>query len=319
MKSAIIGLGSIGSVHLKVLRELFGEPQAVCDVNKDKFSMCPDSLHYINYIEMLDEVHPDIVHICTPHYLHAEMIIECLKRDINVLCEKPMCMKRDEINAILEAEKSSKAQLGICLQNRYNASNAYIKDYLADKKIVATTGNVIWHRDEKYYRSGAWRGKWNTEGGGVLINQALHTLDLVQWFTGMPEYVTANIANMTLKDEIEVEDTAFAIYSGNTDFTFFATLGSKKDFDVEINVRTEEEKIKVLVNSVIINDKTISFTTDDAIYGKLCYGSGHKRLIADFYDCISTNKPFAINGSEGAKVVKLILGAYASKGEKIKI
>lgn len=319
MKSAIIGLGSIGSVHLKVLRELYGEPAAVCDIDERKLSDCSGSSCFTDYITMLDEVRPNVVHICTPHFLHAQMIVECLKRDINVLCEKPMCMKQEEIDIVLQAERQSKARLGICLQNRYNAPNVYARNYLSNKNIVSATANVIWHRDEKYYRSGSWRGKWATEGGGVLINQALHTLDLVQWISGMPEYVIANIANMTLRDEIEVEDTAFAKYSGGSEFTFFATVGSNKDFDVELSFRTDNEKIKILRNSVIINDEVISFSPDDSLYGKLCYGSGHKRLIADFYKCVESGEAFAVNGTEGAKVVKLILGAYESKGEKIKI
>lgn len=317
MKSAIIGLGMIGSVHTKVLRELFGEPYAVCDVIEEKFSEYPNSLHYTDYKAMLDEARPDVVHICTPHYLHAEMIIECLKRDINVLCEKPLCISKAEINAVLEAEKKSSAKLGICMQNRYNAPNVYVKDYLSDKQIISATGNVVWHRGEKYYNSAAWRGKWATEGGGVLINQALHTLDLMQWINGMPEYVTASVSNLTLDGIIEVEDTAVALYSGNSEFSFFATVGSNKDFNVEMTIRTADETIKVFTNSVMINEKIISFDKDDSVYGKLCYGSGHKRLVEDFYDCIATGKDFEINGEEASKVVRLILGVYASQGKKV--
>ena len=319
MKSAVIGLGSIGSVHVRVLRELFGEPAAVCDVNEEKFALCPESVHYTDYKKMLDEAHPDIVHICTPHHLHAEMIIECLKRDINVLCEKPLCISRNEINRVLEAEKRSSAKLGICLQNRYNAPNAYVKDYLSDKQILSATGNVVWRRGEKYYNSAAWRGQWATEGGGVMINQALHTLDLLQWIGGMPTNVTAMTSNLTLGDIIEVEDTAVALYSGDANFSFFATVGSNKDFDVEMTFKTADETIKVLTDSVIINGESISFDKDDAVYGKLCYGSGHKRLISDFYDCVENGREFAIDGAEGSKVVRLILGAYESKGEKIKL
>ena len=319
MKSAIIGLGSIGSVHTKVLRELFGEPYAVCDLDKEKFSVAPDSLHYTDYRTMLDEIRPDVVHICTPHYLHAEMIIECLKRDIHVLCEKPLCINKNEIAEILEAKKRSSAKLGVCLQNRYNASNAYVRDYLSDKQILSATGNVIWHRGEKYYNSAEWRGKWATEGGGVMINQALHTLDLLQWICGMPDSVTAMTSNLTLNDIIEVEDTAAAIYSGDSNFSFFATVGSNKDFDVEMTFKIPGETIKVLNNSVIINGKQITFEQDDSVYGKLCYGSGHKRLISDFYDCIENGKEFAIDAEEASKVVRLILGAYESKGKKISL
>lgn len=319
MKSAIIGLGTIGSVHAKVIRELFGEPYAVCDVIEDKLSSFTDSLCFTNYKDMLDNAPLDVVHICTPHYLHAKMIVECLKRNINVICEKPVCISNAEIDMILEAEKTSSARLGVCLQNRYNAPNAYAKDYLSDKQIISATGNVVWKRGEKYYNSAEWRGKWATEGGGVMINQALHTLDLLQWISGMPEYVTASTSNLTLDNVIEVEDTAVALYSGGSDFSFFATVGSNKDFEVEMTFKTADETVKVLTNSVIVNGKTLSFDKDDAIYGKLCYGSGHKRLIADFYDCIENDKSFAINGKEGAKVVKLILGAYKSKGKKVKL
>lgn len=319
MKNAIIGLGMIGSVHTKVIRELFGEPTAVCDINREKLLLCPESLRYTDYKSMLDEAQPEVVHICTPHHLHAEMIIECLKRDINVLCEKPLCINQGEIDAILEAEKHSSAQLGVCLQNRYNAPNAYVKDYLSDKQILSATGNVIWHRGEKYYNSAAWRGKWATEGGGVLINQALHTLDLMQWICGMPDAVTATISNLTLSDTIEVEDTAFALYSGGSEFSFFATVGSAKDFDVEMTFKTADETIKVMKEEVIINGKSITFEKNETVYGKLCYGSGHKRLIADFYECIEIGGNFAINGTEAAKVVKLIRGAYESKGKKVQI
>ena len=293
MKNAIIGLGVISNVHSKVLRELFGEPYAVCDIDTQKFSDYPNSEHYVDYKEMLDKVSPDIVHICTPHYLHANMIIECLKRDINVLCEKPMCISKDEILSISDAEKSSKAMLGICMQNRYNAANVYVKDYLADKEILSGSGNVVWHRDSKYYASGEWRGKWDTEGGGVLINQALHTLDLLQWIMGMPENVSAVMSNLTLKNEIEVEDTSFALYTGiKSNFSFFATNGSKKDFSVELKFRTKDEHIYVINDLVLINNKPVTFEQNDTVYGKLCYGSGHKRLISDFYDCVKTGRKF---------------------------
>lgn len=319
MKNAIIGLGMIGSVHTKVARELFGEPTSVCDIAPERLSLCPGAIHYTDYKKMLDEVRPDVVHICTPHYMHSEMIIECLNRGINVLCEKPLCINQDEIDAILEAENRSSAQLGVCLQNRYNAPNAYVKDYLSDKQILAATGNVIWHRGEKYYNSAEWRGKWATEGGGVLINQALHTLDLMQWICGMPSEVTASIFNLTLNGTIEVEDTAVALYSGGSEFSFFATVGSAKDFDVEMTFKTADETIKVMKDEVIINGKSITFEKNETVYGKLCYGSGHKRLIADFYECVESGRKFAVNGVEAAKVVKLIRGAYESDGKKIKI
>ena len=318
MRAAIIGYGVIGKVHAKTIPQ-YATLEAVCDVNESVFELCPDVKHYTDYKKMLDEVRPDVVHICTPHYLHAEMVIEALGRGINVLCEKPLCIKVEDIDRILEAEKNSKAQLGVCLQNRYNSSNIAIKEYLEGKAVEVGVGQVSWHRDSAYYASGNWRGKWATEGGGVLINQALHTLDLMQWFCGMPENMIATVSNLTLKDTIEVEDTATLLCSGGGNFNFYATIGTARDCPVEISLRADGEWIKIMPKYTVIGDSLTSYRETRHAFGKECYGSGHGALLADYYDCVATGRHFAIDGAEGAKVVRLILAAYRSGGEQIKI
>ena len=197
MKAAVIGYGVIGKHHVNILSEM-GVLSAICDTDKKALEGLEGIRLFDDYIEMLDCIHPDVVHICTPHYLHADMIIEALGRNINVLCEKPVCIREEDIPRILEAEKNSDAMLGVCHQNRYNPANLYVKEYIKDKTVLGGVGQVSWKRDAAYYASGEWRGKWETEGGGVLINQALHTLDLMQWFCGMPEYLSASISNLTL-------------------------------------------------------------------------------------------------------------------------
>jgi len=318
MKSVIIGCGVISKVHAKIIPN-HSTLCAVCDTDPAKTEIFADIPHYTDYKVMLDEIHPDVVHICTPHYLHAEMVIEALSRGINVLCEKPLCIKAEEIPRILEAEKASGAQLGVCLQNRYNRSNLAVKEYIEGKKVTAGVGQVSWHRDEKYYASGDWRGKWDTEGGGVLINQALHTLDLMQWFCGMPKKLTAQISNLTLKDVIEVEDTASIICSDGADFNFYASIGTSRDCPVEITLRADNEWIKIMPRYTVIGGRFEEYTDSRCMYGKECYGSGHEALIADFYDCVASGRKFAIDGEEGAKVIKLILSAYRSEGKIVGI
>ena len=271
-------------------------------------------------LNMLENAHPDAVHICTPHYLHTQMILSALERNIHVLCEKPLCIRKEDIPVIIAAQKKSQAQLGVCLQNRYLPQNAYVKKLLENKKILDATGKMIWHRDAAYYRSAAWRGKWATEGGGVLINQALHTLDLLQYFVGMPSAVSATVSNFTLQEEIEAEDTASLIcYGERSNFTFFATNGGSIDQPVEIEIYTEKERIRILSDGVLIGERFISFRSLEQELGKHCYGSGHKALIRDFYDCLESSKKFQIDAEEAAKVVKIVLSAYESKGRKIKI
>lgn len=319
MKAAIVGLGAIGKVHAEILQDQKRCIGAVCDVDESRLARYSGCAHYTEYSDMLDEAKPDVVHICTPHYLHAEMIIEALKRNINVLCEKPLCICRKDISRILDAEKRSDAQLGVCHQNRYNEANVFVKEYIRNKKISSGNGVVVWNRNATYYDSAAWRGKWKTEGGGVLINQALHTLDLLEWFVGNPEFVAADISNLTLSEHIEVEDTAAAIFSGGANFSLFATNGGFNDFPVEITLQTEEETIKTFSETVLINGKKQAFTNDGRVYAKDCYGSGHEKLIADFYNCIKTGKKFPIDGKEAAKVISLILACYESGGKKIRI
>ncbi|MBO5269218.1 MAG: Gfo/Idh/MocA family oxidoreductase, partial [Clostridia bacterium] len=264
-------------------------------------------------------VHPDVVHICTPHYLHADMIVAALRRNVNVLCEKPMCIREEDIPRILEAERASSAQLAVCHQNRYNGANRFVKDYLADKKVECAAGHVSWHRDAAYYASGAWRGRWETEGGGVLINQALHTFDLLQWFCGMPDTLTASTANLTLDGKIEVEDTATVLCRGENggNFTFTATNGNVKDCPVEISIRADGEWIKLMPKYVVVGDELHLFKDRHHMLGKTCYGSGHEVLIADFYDCIKTGRKFPIDGTEASKVIRLILAVYGSHGKTV--
>lgn len=326
MKIAIIGLGVIGKVHLETLMMQGRAVAALCDIDTEKAKKVAerfgcDAPIFSDFRAMLDEIAPDTVHVCTPHYLHAEMVIELLERNINVLCEKPLCIQKSDIPRIIEAEKKSKAILGVCHQNRYKDSTLFVKEYLKDKEVAAAHGSVVWKRGADYYNSAAWRGTVNEEGGGVLINQALHTLDLVQYLCGEPEYVTASADNLSLKGVIEVEDTISAAFDGETPFTFFATNASQSDFPVEIRIKLKnKEIITVTPDAVFAGGEYREFPkTLIQTSGKPCYGSGHYYLFNDFYDCLASGKHFALDGKEGAKVVRMILAAYESKGEKIKI
>ena len=238
MRVAVIGLGVIGKVHIKVIRETEDELVAVCDTDEEKLALYPNVKGYTDYVTMLDEIKPDIVHICTPHYLHTEMILDSLKRDIHTLCEKPICIKEEDIPIILEAKKRSKAQLGVCFQNRYNPATLFVKEYLQDQQLLFAHGELRWHRDKKYYAQDKWRGSKATEGGGVLINQALHTIDLLQYFCGMPKSVTAVCENRTLQGVIDVEDTANVTMYGKNEATMYATNAADKDYPVEITFKT---------------------------------------------------------------------------------
>ena len=318
MRAAVIGVGVIGSLHAEILTEK-NMLAAVCDIDESKLKKygCPV---YTDYKTMINTVKPDCVHICTPHYLHAEMIIYALGRGVNVLCEKPLCISREQMKAVLEAEKRSAAQLGVCLQNRYNKENVFVKEYLKGKNVKCAVASVAWHRTKDYYASAEWRGKYATEGGGVLINQALHTLDLLQYFAGMPETLTASVSNLTLKDSVEVEDTAVIQSVKGAGISLFASVGCAADMPVVITVRTDKDVIQIYPGAVLINGVMADIEkTTEKMRGKECYGSSHGILIADFYKHIAENRHFEIDGKEASKVVKLVLAAYRSGGNETEV
>ena len=325
MRVAVIGLGMIGKLHARILIEKKMNICALCDVDTDKVkTQCNawgiDLPVYSDWKIMLQEAKPDVVHICTPHYLHAEMVVACLQRNIHVLCEKPMCIRKEDISLIVKAEKSSNAILGVCHQNRYNDVNVFLKQYLCGKEILSAHGTVVWKRDKAYYSQAEWRGKWLTEGGGVLINQALHTLDLMQWFCGTPQTVKGQMDNFSLDGAIEVEDTAMLLCDGRRRFTFYATNAGGCDMETEIRLKLKSgENIVAFPDALSINNEIVSKEDMAVVLGKCCYGNGHEKLIADFYECIETGRSFSINGEEAAKVVRIILGAYESQGQTITI
>lgn len=324
MKIAIIGLGVIGRVHAQAL-QMLGIPAAVlCDLEFEKAeavqkAYAPDAKIYTDWERMLAEEKPDAVHVCTPHDLHVPMTVAALKKNIHVLCEKPLCIRKEDISVVLQAEKKSKAMLGVCHQNRYNTINVFLKKYLSDKKIEGAHGSVVWKRTAEYYSSAEWRGTQKREGGGALINQALHTFDLLMWLFGEPTSVAAIQGNLTLQEQIEVEDTVAIRCFGDIDYTFFATVGASVNFPVELNIRLSNRDHLLALPKVVLLNGTVVAEEEICPLGKECYGDGHIRLLEDFYRCVSKGEKFPIDGTEAAKVIRMILGVYQSKGERIKL
>ena len=326
MKTALIGAGVIGALHAKTMAALGRPFDAICDTNEKKAAdlaalTSPNAAIYTDFTSLIDEFKPDAVHICTPHVLHAEQVIYALDMGVNVLCEKPHCAHPTELGGILDAEARSRGTLGVCHQNRYNETVAFARDFLKNREILSAHGSVCWDRGAKYYAESPWRAKISEAGGGALINQALHTLDLLESFCGEPAKLSARADILSPKPEVEVEDTVSALFTraDGMRYTFFATLNSGKNMPVELSFRLDGgETLTVLPKAVTLDGKTV-FEADGGMrsIGKSYYGAGHTPLFADYYDCLESGQKFAIDGKEAAKVMKLIFGVYASGGKEI--
>ncbi len=328
MKAAVIGLGAISKLHINALKLRGIDIVALCDSVKERAEEAIKEFNlnakiYSDYKDLLDNESLDVVHICTPHFLHAPISVYALGKNVNVLCEKPIAISEEQLSDIEAAVKKSKAVFGVCQQNRYNPSVLYAKKYLEGKNLISAAGTLVWKRDADYYHSGDWRGKKATEGGGVMINQALHTLDILQWFMGMPDSVIANVSDNSLRGIIEVEDTAFGLFkykdSPNKDFIINATNAAKYSFPVNISVSDGEHTVVIVGDNLIIDDKFVETEKGQPVFGKEVWGTGHINLIKDYYDCLERHKPFALDFYEARKVVKLILAMYGSDGAEKEI
>lgn len=323
--AAVIGCGLISKNHFKSLENIKHVTcAAVCDIDGDKAqeagALYGISKIYTDYRELLRDPGIDVVHICTPHYLHAPMAVEALQAGKHVLCEKPMALTAADCERMLEAEQLSERQLGICFQNRYNESSAYMKQLIDSGElgaVLGARGQVTWNREPEYYIGSPWRGKWKTAGGGVLINQAIHTFDLLQWLAGPVSTVEAGISTKRLKGTIEVEDTVDIYMTGESGerFVFYATNGYVRNAPVELEIICEHGSVTMKGNVVVTEKAGERFVKDYSegiVLGKDYWGSGHGLLIDDFYQSVLQGEEFFVNGREAAASVRLLEAVYRS-------
>lgn len=216
LKFGIVGCGAIAPVHARAVNNnRHAVLTACCDCLVEKANVFAEKYHcqsYQNYAAFLAS-DIDIVVIATPHYLHKEMTIQALQADKHVICEKPMGLTTAEANEVMAVVEKTGKNYAVCFQNRFNPSFLMLRELIEQKRFGKLKGlkcELTWNRNREYYQSAQWKGKIALEGGGVLINQALHTLDAISWLYQQPVCVKGKIMTSILSDQIEVEDSAMA-------------------------------------------------------------------------------------------------------------
>ena len=335
MKIAVIGMGSISQTHLSAIEtDRLGEVTAVCDVREDRLAAAkqrvPAAIAYQDYRALLAAQCADVVHICTPHYLHAEMTIAALEKGYNVYLEKPAAMTYEQGETILHASRRTGKRVCVSFQNRLINCNARAKQILTSGQLggmKGLKGIVTWHREGKYYTDSGWRGTWDKEGGGVLMNQSIHTLDLLYYFGGRVRSVEGSVDLRKNRGTIEVEDTAEATlyFENGATGIFYATTCHAIDSPVEIEIVCEK-------GTLLIRDDVLyrvrdgvaepEAKNDRLAEGKACWGDGHRRMIGSFYRAMESggtaqNSEYC-DIEDGIEVLKLIEGIYRSSAVKLR-
>lgn len=337
VRFGIVGVGNQGSSYIK---NIFNKGEiknatvtAVCDTNSKKIEAIKGDLQgkdvkfYDDYVKMLDDGVCDAVMVETPHYLHPEIVKACLARGIHVICEKPAGVYEDQVREMDEAAIKSSALFTMMFNQRTNCVYRKMKE-IVEQGGVGELQRVTWiitdwYRTQTYYDSGSWRATWAGEGGGVLINQCPHQLDLVQWIVGKLPKTVRGFCKFGRWHNIEVEDdvTAYFEYDNGATGVFITTTGEAPGTN---RFEISGTKGKLLCeNGSLKWFKTAADSREFSLDPKNTFGGAqleceivevetdgknpqHAGIIQNMVNAILGKEPLFVNGTEGINGVELM-------------
>lgn len=326
---AVIGCGNISVMHLDSIVALdVSELTAVCDIKADRAKEAAQKYNtkaYTDYKEMFQKEKLDVVHLCLPHYLHTIVARDAFEAGIHVISEKPMSIAYDDAVKTVELAEQCKLQYGVIFQCRYNTPSQVVKQRITDGTLGAVLcgrTTLTWYRPENYYHASDWKGTWGKEGGGVVIDQAIHSLDLANWFIGStPVEVQASLHNRNHKTMV-VEDSAEGLikYDNGCLLSFFAMNNYLIDEPIEIRLLCEKGTARLSYDEAIISyaDGTTEYIKNEPQQivsytgGKPYWGTQHAVQINQFYKAVLGMEPLEISGREALKIQKIICDIYAN-------
>ena len=329
---ALLGCGRIAVRHAELLSkgEISGARLVcVCDIDEDrakKFGLKYKVPFFSSLKSMMDSCskNVDIVSILTPSGLHAKNALEVAPYKKHIIVEKPMALKLDDADRMIEACDKFGIRLFVVKQNRYNLPVQKLREALdcgRFGKLVMGSVRVRWCRDNGYYRQDSWRGTWAMDGG-VFTNQASHHIDLLEWMLGDVESVFAK--SRTALSDIETEDTGVAVLkfkNGALGVIEATTATRPKDLEGSISILGENGSVEIggfAVNEIKHWQFKDKIPSDDLVIEKYSvnppnvYGFGHREYYMHVLDSINNNKKALVDGLEGRKSLELIIAMYES-------
>ncbi|ACT02703.1 Gfo/Idh/MocA family protein [Paenibacillus sp. JDR-2] len=358
VRLGIIGLGAEGGMYAGLLTDgkvnnmVLG---AVCDIDPLKRTLAaekyPEIPFYEDYIQMMESGEVDAIVTCVPHYLHPEMGIEALKRGVHALVEKPAGVYTKQVRELNEfAATKPELTFGIFFNQRTNRLYQTLKKMIEDGEIgaIRRTNWMIttWWRPQGYYDQSEWRATWGGEGGGVLVNQAPHQLDLMQWICGMPTKVYSNVKygyqrNIVVEDEVtamfEYENGATGVFVTCTHDVLgtdrFEILGDKgkivvdgsRKLTIKRLARPESEMSSSMsmqdVMKIFMGHSGNDIYTEEVLEFNDAFGIQHISVMENFAANIIDGTPLIAPGSDGIHGVRLANAIHLSSwlGKEIEV
>ena len=335
----IVGCGMISAVQVEAFRKVPGARivafhdavPAVAMARAEQFGGTP----HIHMQDLLANPDVDAVSICTPSGLHLEPAVQAARAGKHVIVEKPLEVTLDRVDAIIDACRTNGVALGAIFPRRFYGSSQALKRAIDAGRfgtLVLGTVHVKWYRSPEYYASGGWRGTYRYDGGGVLMNQGIHGIDLLQWLMGGVREVTA-FTTTRAHPGIEVEDTAAAslVFRSGALGAIEGTTGAWPGERIRIEISGTE-------GSAVLEDETLSAwrfrsprPEDDELRGlfgprakggsggatdpKAIDSEGHRRQFEDFVTALRERRAPQIDGAEGRAAVAIITAVYRSARE----
>lgn len=347
LKTGIIGCGKVAGIHAAaftaIQRSAF---TAVCDNDEKRAKELASKYGvkaYTNVTEMVSKEKLDVVTVCTPHPVHKAPAVDALKAGANVLIEKPLASSLEDCDVMLSAAREEKKQIAVISQRRFYAPCRRLKEAIDSGKIGKPSLGLVFMfgwRNEAYYKSDPWRGTWKGEGGGVLVNQSPHQLDLLQWFMGSEIDEIYGIWKNLNHPYIEVEDTALAILKfknggiGNIIVSnsqkpgIYGKVHVHGDNGASVGVQTDGGAMFIAgMTSILeppVNDLWTIQGEEDKLKDWVKEDSDlfnsvnsmeyfHRLQVEDFIDAIIDCRKPMITGEEGRVTVEIFTAIYRSQ------
>ncbi|MFL5625648.1 MAG: Gfo/Idh/MocA family protein [Ktedonobacteraceae bacterium] len=338
IRFGILGCGVIGPTHAEAIASLpDAQLVAVADLKAETAQQLAgryDARSYTDLQEMLAREQLDVVNICTPSGLHGEQACQVMRSGRHVIVEKPMEISLAAINEMLRVQQETRMKLAVISQHRFDPASLQVHQLVEEQSFGRLVlGNVLvpWWRSQKYYDSGAWRGTWQLDGGGILMNQSIHSIDILQWMMGPVRSVFAYTD--TLAHHIDTEDVAVAVlrFANGALGTIAATTAAYPGVTTRIEIFGDK-------GSAIIENDSLSYlhlardeheaVSDYGAQGATSAGSpskidtaqnpaalsanGHALQIADMMRAIRENTTPLVDGYAARHPVEILLAAYES-------
>jgi len=342
-RHAVVGVGVVGEWHTRAIPQAGITLAALCDIVPEQAKKAAEKNKldvpiYTDIKQMLAKEKIDVVHVCTPSGNHLEPVLAAIEAGKNVICEKPIEIKLDRIDRMLEAADKHKIRLAGIFQNRWNPANRALHDAAAAGRFgkVAWAGCFTpWYRTDQYYRDGGWRGTWKLDGGGAMMNQSIHQVDLIQWIAGPIKQVSA-YASSRIHPEIEVEDTlscslqfesgAFGTIMGTT--AIYPGGALRVEIGGENGMAVSENGLKTFQfrepkpDDEELRKKHGQFDPGGASNPQISQLWMHVQNIQSILAAWNDNRDAETSGREARKAVAIITAMYESarkNGEPVKV